>query len=116
MNNKVYSVKALLSKSEYESKYKNNSKVFTPKELSYLKDKSVMTGAGFIAAKSALISLCKTIDNVSLNECDIELSHNSEGAPIINSLSSDISKDKLKISISHSKNKIVGLASSGDNE
>lgn len=111
----VYSTQVLISRAEYEEKYKNNSKVFSQKELSYLKNRSAMTGAGFIATKCALIKLCSTVDNITLKESDIELGHNSDGAPIIESLPSDIHTENYKISISHSKNEIVGLASRGEN-
>lgn len=106
----VIKSKTVLSMDEYREKYKNDNKCFTDNEVEHLKNRSSSTGAGFIALKEALKNLIAIAENVEVNKEDIELSHDEDGAPVIKKLPKDLSPEKIKISISHTKTDAVGLA------
>lgn len=95
---------------EYREKYKNSNKYFTSDEVEHLKNRSSSTGAGFIALKGALKNLITTAEKIELNENEIELSHDDNGAPIIKKLPKELSVKNIKVSISHTKTDAVGLA------
>lgn len=106
----IINSKAVISKEEYKKKYKNRSEFFSADELNHLKNRTVSTGAGFIALKSALKKLLSETDECSVNIKDIELDHNEDGAPVIKSLPQKMNPEDYKVSVSHTKEEAIGLA------
>lgn len=108
---KIISSRAVISKKEYKEKYEKRVDIFSDKEINHLKERTALTAAGFVALKGAIKNFALVTSNIEIEDKDIELSHSDDGAPIITNAPREINIEKLKVSISHSKDDIVGLVS-----
>lgn len=111
MDKKIISTTAIESIEKYESRYKNDSTIFTQDEITHLSNRTAASRAGFAALKGALKNLLTITENVNVEVKDIELGHAEDGAPIIRKLPGKIDKENYQVSISHSKDCAAGLAS-----
>jgi len=89
---------------------------FSAREIEALATRGPRTVAGFLAAKSALLELCRTVAGRDRVERDFELAHDEDGAPRIVSITGGPGKAdhvllaRLRVSISHSGEYAFGLA------
>ncbi len=89
--------------------------IFLEQELSYIKqcNNNLATIAGIFSAKEALLkALKKGIQNYSMK--DIEVSHDSNGAPFIilhNKIKKDFPLKNLSLSISHDGEYAIAIVS-----
>ncbi|NCB48404.1 MAG: holo-[acyl-carrier-protein] synthase [Clostridia bacterium] len=103
----ILEVERFIDMSENENKMK---KIFTQNEIQYFQNfkENLMHIAGCFCAKEAVAKAFKTGFGKLLSPIDVEIMHNKDGSPFINTnnlrLNNLLKGRKIEISISHTKN------------